>query len=116
MIEVVGLGKRFGDRSVVLAGLALASEVEQVTQHPVNLVVCAGKCQSWGALDVLDRATDLWERRRDQGLPLFDVTVRSCLDRCEHAAVCELRGPDGTAVMTETTARQVEDALTAILG
>ncbi len=97
------------------AGATLGAEVEFATEHPVQLVACVGKCQSWGALDVIDRAAEVWERRRDRKQPLFDVVTRSCLDRCDEAAACELRTPDGTAVLTRATAQSVEDALSEAL-
>jgi len=98
------------------AAAALGAEVELAVSHPVQAVFCAGKCQSWGALDNLDRAAELWERRRDAKLPLFDIVSRHCLDRCDQAAVCEIRTPDGTAVLTKATPAQVEAALAEALG
>jgi hypothetical protein len=92
------------------AAAALAAEVELAIAHPVQAVFCAGKCQSWGALALIDRAAELWERRRD-----FDLVARACLDRCAQAAVCEIRTPDGTAVLTQATPDQVEAALTEAL-
>jgi len=79
-------------------------------------VFCAGKCQSWGALDCIDRAAEIWERRRDGKLPLFDIVSRQCLDRCANAAVFEIRTPDGTAVITMATPDKVEAALEEALG
>ena len=99
-----------------VAAAVLAAEVEQVSAHPVQAVFCAGKCQSWGALDCIDRAAEIWEQRRDAGKPLFDLIGRQCLDRCEHAAVCEIRTPDGTAVITTATPAKVAAALEEALG
>jgi NADH:ubiquinone oxidoreductase subunit E len=91
------------------AAAVLAAEVELPASKPVQVVVCAGKCQSWGALDLLDRAAELWERQ-----PGFDIVPRQCLDRCEHAAVCEVRGPGGAAVLTRATPDQLEAALAEV--
>lgn len=98
------------------AAAVLATEVELPVSHPVQAVFCAGKCQSWGALDCIDRAAEIWERRRDAGQPLFDLVARPCLDRCASAAVCELRTPDGTAVITEATPDKLAEALAEALG
>lgn len=98
------------------AAAVLATDVELPVEHPVQAVFCVGKCQSWGALDCLDRAADLWEKRRDAGAAPFDLVPRQCLDRCAHAAVCEIRTPDGTAVITEATPAKVEAALRDALG
>ncbi len=88
------------------AALALATELE-LPAAAVTAVFCAGKCQSWGALDAIDRAAAVWEQRGGG----FAITVRSCLDKCEDAPVCEIRTPDGTA----TLARVKPDELTAAL-
>jgi hypothetical protein len=97
------------------AAAALASDVEQAREHPVALVFCAGKCQSWGALDCIDRAADRWEARRDRKQPLFDIVAVKCFDRCNEAAVCEVRTPDGTAVLTRATPAMIDDALSTAL-
>ena len=98
------------------AAAALGADVELAVEHPVQAVFCAGKCQSWGALDNIDQAAEIWEQRRDKKLPLFDLVTRSCLDRCADAAVCEIRTPDGTAVLTKATPEQVAAALREAMG
>lgn len=97
------------------AAAALASDVELASEHPVQLVFCAGKCQSWGALDCIDRAADRWEARKDKKQPLFDILSKKCLDRCADAAVCEVRTPDGTAVLTRATPAAIDEALATAL-
>jgi hypothetical protein len=94
-----------------LAASVLATEVEMIAEAPIQAVFCAGKCQSWGALDCIDRAVELREKH-----PGFDVVPRQCLDKCEHAAVCEIRTPDGTATITIATPAKVEAALKEALG
>jgi hypothetical protein len=93
------------------AAAVLAADVELASSHPVQAVFCAGKCQSWGALDCIDHAVEMWEKTRN-----FDVITRQCLDKCEHAAVCEIRTPDGTATITIATPAKVEAALREALG
>ena len=88
-----------------------AADVEQIIEHPIQAVFCAGKCQSWGALDCIDRAAEIWEQRRDRKQPLFDIVARQCLDKCANAAVCEIRTPDGTAVITMASPDKVAAAL-----
>lgn len=92
------------------AAVALATELELPVQ-PVTAVFCAGKCQSWGALDAIDRAATEWEKRGGG----FAIGVRSCLDKCEEAPVCELRTPSGTATLLRVKPADVTDALTEAL-
>ncbi len=97
------------------AAAALATEVELASGRPASVIVCAGKCQAWGALPLLDRAAEVWEARLDKKLPLFDIAVRSCMDRCDQAAVCEVRGPGGAVVITESTPDKLAEALAAVM-
>jgi hypothetical protein len=93
-----------------VAAAALATELPFATSSKIQAVFCAGKCQQWGALDCIDHAMEL---RQTKGG--FDVIAKSCLDRCANAAVCEIRTPDGTAVITEATPEKVEEALRSVL-
>lgn len=117
---VVALGKlvelaedRGRPPSHYLAGLALASEYQLATpEAPVKITACAGKCQSWGALDCLDHLVDALARRPAR----FSLAVRSCLDRCDHAAVIQIDSPAGTLVVTEASPRKLDEALAAVEG
>jgi hypothetical protein len=92
------------------AAVALATELELPTA-PVTAVFCAGKCQQWGALDLLDRAA-LEAEKRPGG---FAIGVRSCLDKCEDAPVCELRTPSGTATLLRAKPDELAAALADVL-
>ena len=95
------------------AAVALATELE-LPAAPVTAVFCAGKCQSWGALDAIDAAATRWEQRRGA----FAIGVRTCLDKCFDAPVCELRTPSGTATILRAKPDEVvaaiDDALDAV--
>jgi NADH:ubiquinone oxidoreductase subunit E len=94
-----------------LAGLALASEYQLVTPAaPVTVIACAGKCQSWGALDCLDHLVDALAAKPGR----FRLAVRSCLDKCDHAAVVQIDSPAGTVVVTEASPRKLDEALAAV--
>jgi hypothetical protein len=92
------------------AAAVLATDVELARHHELTLVFCAGTCQRWGALDCIDRAAE----RKEAGAPI-DLAVRTCLDRCEHAAVCEVRTPDGTTIVTEATPAKIDAAIDTLL-
>jgi hypothetical protein len=92
------------------AAVALATELELPTE-PVTAVFCAGKCQSWGALDAIDAAALVWEKRGGG----FAIGVRSCLDKCEEAAVCQIRTPSGTATLVRVKPEDVTQALSEAL-
>ncbi len=96
------------------AATVLATDVAVAPHHPVTLVFCAGICQRWGALDCIDRAAERKDERAAKGLPGFDIAVRTCLDKCEHAAVVELRSPDGTSVITQATPAKIDEAIASL--
>jgi NADH:ubiquinone oxidoreductase subunit E len=105
-------GKSVGE---YYAAAVLAADVELAATRPIQLVFCAGTCQRWGAIACIERAVERWDARRETGDPGFDVVARKCLDRCDHAAVCEIRTPDGVSVLTETTPAKVDEALAQLL-
>jgi hypothetical protein len=88
------------------AAVALATELE-LPEAPVTAVFCAGKCQSWGALDAIDAAAEAWEKRQGG----FAIGVRTCLDKCEDAAVCQIRTPAGTATLVRVKPEDVTQAI-----
>ncbi|MGN6105680.1 MAG: (2Fe-2S) ferredoxin domain-containing protein, partial [Kofleriaceae bacterium] len=69
-----------------LAATALATElrVEPPSGTRLTLRVCAGNCQQYGALDLLDHVA---ERAARTGA--FAIAPVSCLDRCDVAPACE---------------------------
>lgn len=89
-----------------LAGMALATDYQLAEQAPTTLTFCVGKCQNWGALDCLDRAVE-----QTLGKPGVALRVKSCLDRCDKAAVFVLDGPAGTSVVEAAKVGDVDEAL-----
>lgn len=94
-----------------LAAIPLATELRVAASAPLTVRVCAGTCQRWGALDLLDH---LAERASRTGqLAIAPVT---CLDRCDLAPACEIHGAHGQLVIAPATARALDDALRELSG
>ena len=93
-----------------LAATALATELRVVPAAALTVRVCAGTCQRWGALDLLDH---LVERHAKGGKP-FAIAPVSCLDRCDLAPACEVHGPDGQLVIAPATAASLDEALDSL--
>jgi len=91
-----------------LAAIPLATELRVAPTGPLKVRVCAGTCQRWGALDLLDH---LVARATEGRLSLAPV---SCLDRCDLAPACELHGPDGVLVLAPATAASLDEALATL--
>lgn len=89
-----------------LAAIPLATELRVAGDAAVTVKVCAGNCQRWGALDVLDHLVARWQKA--SGFAIVPVT---CLDRCDHAPACELHSPDGQLVLAPAAATSLDEAL-----
>lgn len=91
-----------------LAAIPLATELRLAGSAPVTIKICAGTCQRWGALDLLDH---LVERAAAGAIALAPV---SCLDRCDQAPACEIHSPSGQLVVAPATAATLDEAINAL--
>ena len=90
-----------------LAATALATELRVGPPAPLTVKVCAGTCQRYGALDLLDHLVD---RRSAE----FSIAPVSCLDRCDQAPSCEVHGAHGQLVLAPATVGALDEALSAL--
>ncbi|MGE5180940.1 MAG: (2Fe-2S) ferredoxin domain-containing protein [Acidobacteriota bacterium] len=87
-----------------LAAIPLATELRLAGDAPVTVKVCAGTCQRYGALDLLDHLAA-------KPVATFQLAPVACLDRCDHAPACEVHGAHGQLVLAPATAAAVDEAL-----
>jgi NADH:ubiquinone oxidoreductase subunit E len=98
--------------SYVYAALATTgSSISQVSADPIQVRVCLGDCQRWGAVAVMDRLITLHGKRRRDGDPTFGLAAVNCLDHCAYAAAVEVRTPDGVAVVPAATPESMDEAI-----
>jgi hypothetical protein len=93
-----------------LAAIPLATEL-RVAPEPgatVTVRVCAGTCQRYGALDLLEHLVAL--------RPRATLAPVACLDRCDLAPACELHGADGPLVLAPATIASLDEALAYLVG
>src|SRR5512133_2770322 len=88
-----------------LAALALATELRMAPSGTCTIRVCAGTCQRYGALDLLDHLA-----------ARGDVTIApvTCLDRCDQAPACELDSASGKLVVAPATNAKLDEAIDAL--
>jgi len=92
-----------------LAAIPLATELTvQVSPGP-KVRVCAGNCQRYGALDLLDHLVERHTKK-----PAFTIVPIECLDRCDLAAACEVHGDHGVLVLAPATAASLDEALDSL--
>jgi len=92
-----------------LAAIPLATELRVEPTAPLTVRVCAGTCQRWGALDLLDGLVTRWTQAK--GFAIVPVT---CLDRCDQAPACEVHGAHGQLVLAPATRESLDEALTQL--
>lgn len=94
-----------------LAAVPLATELRVAGGAPLAIRVCAGTCQRYGALDLLDHLVERWQ---GEAGARFDIVPVECLDRCDQAPACELHGPHGQLVLAPATTAAVDEALDSL--
>lgn len=92
-----------------LAAIPLATELRLSGDAPLVLKVCAGNCQRYGALDLLDQLAE-----RVSGGAKLALAPVSCLDRCDQAPACEIHGAHGTLVVAPATPATLQEAIDAL--
>ncbi len=90
-----------------LAALPLATELRLAGDAPLTIKVCAGTCQRWGALDLLDHLAERADGR-------FTLAPVSCLHRCDHAPACEVHGAHGQLVVAPATPAALDEAIDSL--
>jgi NADH:ubiquinone oxidoreductase subunit E len=94
-----------------LAAIPLATELKLAGSASVTLKVCAGNCQRYGALDLLDHLVEKWVNSAGAKFRIAPVT---CLDRCDQAPAVELDSADGKLVLAPATKASVDEALASL--
>jgi NADH:ubiquinone oxidoreductase subunit E len=94
-----------------LAAVALATELRVVPPAPLTVRVCAGTCQRYGALELLDHLAGQLVAPAGRTAPAFAIAPVSCLDRCDQAPACEIHGGHGQLVVAPATAAALDAAL-----
>jgi NADH:ubiquinone oxidoreductase subunit E len=97
-----------------LAAIPLATELRVAATATLTVRVCAGTCQRWGALDLLDHLVD----RLTAATPSsrFAIAPVTCLDRCDLAPACEIHGDHGQLVVAPASKARLDEALAALSG
>ncbi len=92
-----------------LAAIPLATELSLAGDAPLTVKVCAGTCQRYGALDLLDALVERWGKVKG-----FTIRPVTCLDRCDQAPACEVHGGHGQLVLAPATKASIDDSLDSL--
>ena len=93
-----------------LAAIPLATELRvDAGTAPLSIKVCAGTCQRYGALDLLDALVERWSKAKT-----FKIVPVTCLDRCDQAPACEVHGDHGQLVLAPATKTSLDEAVSTL--
>ena len=113
-LDVALLEDLAGDLGVpishLFAAAALTTQLPFAQGDGPAFTVCAGGCQRWGALPVLEALVVERERRAQAGEPTFEIHAKRCLDQCDKAAVVAVRTQHGTGLLAEVTPESAREA------
>lgn len=98
------------------AALVTSDALELRLHHEVRFQVCAGGCQKWGAVPLIEHLADARAERLEDGQAAFDIVPRACLDQCDKAAAVLVVSPDGHALIPEATTDDLDEAIAELLG
>ncbi len=64
-------------------------------KEPLIIAICAGRCQLFGAIPLLEHLIETKEARATAGEGGFDIVPRNCLDQCDYPPIMISRSPAG---------------------
>ena len=92
-----------------LAAIPLATELRvDAGTEKLAVKVCAGTCQRYGALDLLDHLVERGPKGK------FAIIPVECLDRCDQGPAIEVLGDHGQLVLAPATKANLDEALTSL--
>lgn len=94
---------------------AVVADIEIAREHDLAFEVCAGGCQGWGSVDVLEHLLSRRADRIEDSSPAFDVVPRRCLDKCAVAPAVVVVTPDGRAVLEAASRDSLDAAIAELL-
>ena len=94
--QIDGFAQEHGyDRAMVWAAAGMHPMMQLERKHEAALAVCTGRCQLWGAAELLGAVLDEVEGREKAGKSGLDVLPRNCLNACHDAPMVMLAVPEG---------------------
>jgi NADH:ubiquinone oxidoreductase subunit E len=91
-----------------IAAIPLATELRLAGSAPLTLKVCAGNCQRYGALDLLDHLVE------HKSASKFQIVPVTCQDRCDQAPAIECHGAHGQLVLAPATKANVDETIASL--
>ena len=101
--------------ALVYAAAGMNPGLRFVREHEIAFGICTGKCQMWGAFDLLGMLLERADARIAADRPSFDIVPQGCLNLCDHPPAVVVATPDGVAGLPRCTAADVDEAIATVL-
>jgi NADH:ubiquinone oxidoreductase subunit E len=101
-------------RTHAYAATMFDPSIELETRSDVSIHVCTGRCQVFGAIDLLEELLKIRDARTKEGKKSMDVVPRSCLDQCDFPPVMVSRSAHGMCGHRFVKKEEIEEIVQSI--
>ncbi len=113
---LINLAAELGTGTENLYAALVTSEITlENSGEKIQFEICAGGCQQWGALPILEHLIDIRMDRIDDGEPAFAIVAKACLNQCSAAPAVFLVSPQGRALLPAATIEHIDEAIETLL-
>jgi len=95
--------------SNVMAAMMFDPNLSITPETKAQITVCVGRCQSYGAIENLEKLLELRAARKAAGEPYFDLKTKNCMDRCDQGPVMESKCEAGLAIQEFAKLEDLEE-------
>ena len=79
-----------------------------------SVIVCTGRCQMFGSIDLLEELLKIRDSRKTEGLSAINVLPRSCLDQCDYPPVMMSKSQHGVCAHQFAKTEELPEIIEAI--
>ena len=106
-----GVAAELGCPKAHVYAAALTTWRPFAVDNAVRFAICAGQCQTAGALGLMEHLLHRRDQRTASGLPTFDLLPRGCLNGCGRGPTVYVMTREGVAGMAYATPAQIDVVL-----
>ena len=101
-------------RTHAYAAMMFDPTIALETEGSTSINVCTGRCQMFGAIDVLEELLVARDTRKANGDSPLNVIPRSCLDQCDFPPVLMSKSPNGLCTHRFAKSAELPEIIEAI--
>ena len=95
-LDLESLAKKEGvPRTHAYAATMFDPTISLESDGDSSITICTGRCQIFGAIDILEELLSIRDTRAEKGEVTFNVVPKSCLDQCDFPPVLMSKSAHG---------------------